>query len=168
MKAKKRVKPRPLRSPARRTEVEKCVLLIPLLVSDELTEPRSSGSHFSLCFLPRLILISQRPNPPLLPPLLPGEDGVQRPTSVHDRPPWHANSSPACSTARWHAKIKGRGKKIERQLRRIGNNSPYVAAVPSSARSRRPSAHSARQSAPAPPAWETSKNLIFYPDKLPY
>lgn len=28
-------------------------------VSDELTELRSSGSHFYLCFLPRLILISQ-------------------------------------------------------------------------------------------------------------
>lgn len=34
-------------------------------VLDELTESRSSGSHFYLCFLPRLILISQRsPTPP--------------------------------------------------------------------------------------------------------
>lgn len=65
------------------------------LISDELTEPRSSGSHFYLCFLPRLILISQcSPTPPPPSPPLPREAGVQWPRSVHARPPWHASSSP--------------------------------------------------------------------------
>lgn len=86
---KKQVKPPfpppPSSSPPPRTEVEKCVLLISPPVLDELTEPRSSGSHFSLCFLPHLILVSQLC--PLPPPGSPGkpEFNNQRPCATGHR-----------------------------------------------------------------------------------
>lgn len=83
-------------------------------VSAELTEPRSSGSYFYLCFLPRLILISQcSPTPPPPSPPLPREAGVQWPRSVHARPSWHASPSPLRSPS-------------TRKLHRISNKYRYI------------------------------------------
>lgn len=164
----------PPASPPGRTEVEKCVLLISPPVLDELTEPRSSGSHFSLCSLPRLILISQRCPPPR--PSRPAsapQGSRSSATNVRARQAAVARKlisrSLHCPPARKNEKRK---KKKENSTGSETTIHMWYIIHGSCAESRMESrsvAQPARQSASGPArAWEKRKKQIFYPDKLPY